>query len=124
MPSATHIEAHAHPSSAFKWSRCHCYVLAMLGEDANGREAADDSDAPMTRAQRRAEKRREHEAHKKAKDIDKANDKRVKSAWREEKKADKNKDKAQKKTEKGKTDKAQKKTDKAARRRKRAAERR
>ncbi len=76
------------------------------------------SAAGLSRAQRSAEKRREHEAHKKAKAIDKANDKRYKSANRQEQKADKNKDKAQKKTEKEKTDKAQKKTDKAIRQRK------
>jgi hypothetical protein len=74
---------------------------------------ARDDDAPtMSRTARREEKRRLHEAHKKARDIDKANDKK-------EKKARKYDDRAQKKTEKGKTDKAQKKTDKAARRRNR-----
>ena len=77
-------------------------------------------DAPEpSRQERREEKRRVHEAQKKAKAIEKANDRRVRMANLDEKKADMHMDKAQKKTEKGKTDKAQKKVDKADRRRNR-----
>ena len=90
----------------------------MADETPTGGAPSHGATEP-SRAERRAEKRRLHEAQKKAKTIDKANDKRFKAANRDEKKAQKNTDMAQKKTEKGKTDKAQKKVDKAARRRSR-----
>lgn len=66
----------------------------------------------LSRRERRTEKRRLHEAQKKARAVDKANDKRYKGANRQEKKARKTQDQAQKKTDKGKTDKADKKVDK------------
>lgn len=83
-------------------------------DESRAQRAPSDA-ARTSRKQRRAEKRGLHEAQKKAKTIDRANDKRYKAANRQEKKAGKNMDMAQKKTDKGKTEKAQKKVDKAAR---------
>ncbi len=80
----------------------------------------DRTDGPReTRNERRKEKRRLHEAHRKARAVEKENDRKVTSANGDDRKTNKYKDQAQKKTEKGKTDKAQKKVDKASRRRSR-----
>lgn len=54
----------------------------------------------MSRGERREEKRRAHDAHKKAKAIDKANDKRAKARDKNDKKNKKNKDKQDKKQRK------------------------
>ena len=70
-----------------------------------------------SRKERREERRRLHEAQKKAKAIEKANDKKIKRAYAQEMWSGINMDKAQKKTNKGKTDKAQKKVDKGGGRR-------
>jgi hypothetical protein len=64
------------------------------------------------------EKRRLHEAQKKAKAIEKANDKRFKAANRAEKKNEMDMSKANKKADKGKQAKAGQKTAKVERRRK------
>lgn len=64
-------------------------------------DPARDSAAGLSWAQRRAAKRRAHEAHEKARSIDRANDKRSKAENKQ------GRDKNQKKT-----DKKQKKTDK------------
>ncbi|HEX6583716.1 MAG TPA: hypothetical protein VF056_08925 [Thermoleophilaceae bacterium] len=84
---------------------------------AETRAGADESraDAPKpSRKQRREEKRRLHEAQKKARAIDKGNDRRARAG---DKKDRKDMDKAAKKADKGKQDKADKKTDKVRRRR-------
>jgi hypothetical protein len=59
------------------------------------------AEAPkMSRGERREEKRRAHDAHKKAKAIDKANDKRAKARDKNDKKNNKNQKKQDKKNRK------------------------
>jgi hypothetical protein len=73
------------------------------------------ADAPKpSRKQRREQKRRLHEAQKKARAIDKDNDRRARAG---DKKDRKDMDKASKKADKGKQGKADKKTGKVRRRR-------
>ena len=85
----------------------------MAETHAGGDESTADEAPEPSRKQRREHKRRLHEAQKKARAIDKANDRRARSG---ERKDQRDMDKAAKKAEKDKQDKADKKTDKVRRR--------
>jgi hypothetical protein len=82
---------------------------------AGSEPTAEEAPNPF-RKERRGQKRRLHEAQKKARAVEKANDKRYKAANRSEKKDAKDMDMAGKKANKGKQDKADKKTAKVRRR--------
>lgn len=84
----------------------------MAETRADGDESTADAPKP-SHQQRREQKRRLHEAQKKARTIDKANDRRAKRADRKDQR---DMDKAAKKADKDKQDKADKKTDKVRRR--------
>lgn len=88
------------------------YRLAVAETRADGDESTADAPKP-SRKQRREQQRRLHEAQKKARAIDKTNDRRARRADRKDQK---DMDKAAKKAEKDKQDKADKKTDKVRRR--------
>lgn len=92
------------------------YGLRMADGDATDAEAGGEQPPKLSRRERREQKRRQHEAQKKAKAIDKANDRRARM---DEKKNQKDFEKAAKKADKGKQEKANKKTDKIRRRRER-----
>jgi hypothetical protein len=88
------------------------YRLAVAETRARGDESTADAPKP-SRKQQREQKRRLHEAQKKARAIGKANDRRARAG---EKKDQRDMDKAAKKADKGKQQKADKKTDKVRRR--------
>ncbi len=73
-------------------SRKHRYAMLVKRLVAVGARA--DSSPTMSRGERQEEKRRAHEAQKKAKDIDKANDKKSKDRSKDDKKNDKKSNKS------------------------------
>lgn len=84
----------------------------MADAGASGGDAGAGEAAKLSLKERREQKRRLGEAQKKARAIDKANDKR-------DKKDQKSMEKENKKAEKGKQDKADKKANKRKKRRRR-----